>query len=132
MNINIRWFDDTRTIILCELLTNWTWNDLYQVGRVVDQMVGDSGRRVVMLVSFERARSFPKRISLAPLRGLLIERQPHSRIVILYGLKNASDRVFARTVIVSLGRTRVPLVIADSLDEALRLAKQEAEEDAPT
>lgn len=59
MTVHVSWVDDSKTTILREFGTSWTWNEFYESQDEVNEMLRSVEHKVHQILDFSKSNSMP-------------------------------------------------------------------------
>ncbi len=122
MPINVRWLDDTKTIIVLEYVGAWTWDELFKARTTAAERRGSWDAPLPSIQDLTRGQFLPKDIFSNAHR--VTATMPENSFIVLVGA-NALARAVLETLR-RLGRGRQQKYhIAATVDDAAALIKAE-------
>lgn len=121
MPITVRWADVEQSIIVYDYLGSWTWDDLYNAIRTVEEWTNDKQRVVPIIHNLTNGRMIPKDALFHSQR--LVGQLPEGAVAVVVGAGT-----FARIIIETLRHLNrgfdEQYKTANTLEEAVELLKQ--------
>jgi len=122
MAVNVRWLDDTKTIIVLEYIGAWTWSELFQARATAAEMRGSWDGKLPSIQDLTNGQLLPKDIFSNAHR--VTATMPENSLIVLVG-----TNALARAVLETLRRLdrggQQHYRIAATVDEAAALIKAE-------
>jgi hypothetical protein len=126
MHVNVTWQDNAKTLVRIQLLKGWTWNEVKQALRQVDEMIASVPHTVNVLIDLREGGGIPR--DFLAVAGELLhdgEARPNEGEKVVIGanfLMKTAYRGFQ-----SLYKNKLenrPIYFADSVENAQALLQQ--------
>lgn len=127
----ISWYDPEKTILICEVVERWSWDESYEVILKMNEWLSTVQHGVYSVFHFQRNASLlPQgKTAIADMRKLMNTEHPNDQLIILVGasslvttLVNMAGQVYGMRKILSRFR------FVQSFDEALRAVEKHKSE----
>jgi hypothetical protein len=86
-NYRVQWYDENRTIILCEITDLWSWNGLHTLALTANKLIATVSHDIYTIVNFtSRYCDIPRGVATSNLIRLMQTVMPNEKLVIVIGL----------------------------------------------
>lgn len=123
---HIYWYDETKSILIHEVLNHWTWTDAHESISIVNNTIRAHQEPVYTIHKFHPTSSvMPTGSLLANLRRLMMDDPPNEQLVIVVGASTMVE-TFIKTVSQAYGLFGIvpKYRYVKTLPEALRLIEK--------
>lgn len=120
MPIDIRWYNEEKTILYFTFTDPWTWEDFFRADHHGSELVQTVDHEVCFLADFSQSRQFPRGMSLQRVRNVLDFEETNSGMMVAFGV-NPFLRVMLNTMMAAVGRVRASVAITTDLKSALEM-----------
>lgn len=123
----VRWYDDSRTILLCEVSPQWTWRDAHQVMQWINAQSTRANHPIQTIIHFltDDSAVLPPGRAIPALRQLILMNSPKNELTVIVGANTLLHQLF--TITSQVYRLRPSYVaqyhFVESLDAAVALIK---------